>query len=335
MNVLISLHKGYGLGDAVQMSAVLRHVKKYRPHWIVDFQAEEGRECVGRGHCANVFNYGTPYPHNHYNAEVQILLYDTICNYHDKPNTRVVSCLHERFDIPWDRECAKYEIEVSERAMEAAAILTTPNYKQRKRDNELDNKVVALHYKGDSSQSRKDLTHQQAETICRLIESMGSTPLLLDWRNVSPLTDKLNVRTTGRIPTSKRWGADIEMNCAVISSCRAFIGIDSGPSKCASATETPSLVVWTGHHPTQFHDPAHNTTHLVPVDYKGLYPEITDRKVLDWFETNYNVRFYTGDPVDSIRTWLEETLSEKLSMSTTTENSRTAEARRRHRRHDG
>ena len=53
LNVLISLHRGYGLGDAVQMSAVLRHVAKYRPHWRVDFQAESGRYCIGGGIVAN------------------------------------------------------------------------------------------------------------------------------------------------------------------------------------------------------------------------------------------------------------------------------------------
>ena len=58
LNVLISLHRGYGLGDAVQMSAVLRHVVAARPEWHIDYQAEEGRHQVGRGIVDNTFAYG-------------------------------------------------------------------------------------------------------------------------------------------------------------------------------------------------------------------------------------------------------------------------------------
>src|SRR4051812_34516273 len=113
INVLVSLHRGYGLGDAVQMSAVLRHVRKYRTHWIVDFQAEPGRSCVGNGIAHNTFDYGDPYPSSNYDCEVQILLYDTWANWQDRPNTRVSSCLRERFGLEWDEECGRYQINVS------------------------------------------------------------------------------------------------------------------------------------------------------------------------------------------------------------------------------
>src|SRR5271166_6650597 len=102
--MLISLHRGYGLGDAVQMSAVLRHVAKYRPHWIVDFQAEEGRHCVGRGIVnGEIFEFKkNPNPDKQYDAEIEICLYDTWANWGDRPNTRVSSCLRDRFDLDWD-----------------------------------------------------------------------------------------------------------------------------------------------------------------------------------------------------------------------------------------
>lgn len=311
MNVLVSLYKGYGLGDGAQMSAVLRHLAKHRPGWIIDYQAEEGRHQVGRGIVANHFAYNTPYPHSHYDFEVQICLYDTWANFGDRPNTRVSSCLHERFGMGWDAECGRYQVEVRKQSTDSARTLLygwsgRANYKRRgerleghyKRNN---TRCVAIHYQGDSSQERKNLTHEQADEICRTVERFGCVPVILDWRNRSPLPYR-------RITSPEIWGADAEMVCAVISECDAFVGIDSGPSKCASATDTPALVIWTGHHPAPFHDPAPNTTHLVPRGYHGLEPVCNDRGVIDWFEQHYNTRQYNYDLVRDVGVWLKEVL---------------------------
>lgn len=304
MNVLISLHRGYGLGDAVQMSAVLKHVRKYRPHWIIDYQAEEGRECVGRGIAHNVFAYGEKQPSPHYDAEVQICLYDTWANWKDRPNTRVSSCLHERFGLEWDRECGRYEINVSDDAKATAGILLNL-VEPWPRDR---SQIVAFHYIGDSSPLKKNLTDKEAIGISGVIHKFGYIPLALDWRNARPMPLSTGIFTTGGYVFSQVWGRSAEMNCAVISQCAAFIGIDSGPSKCASATDTPSLVVWTGHHPAPFHDPAPNTTHLVPEGYHGLEPVCNDPDVIKWFEENHLIRTYKEDPVPEIERWLWDTL---------------------------
>lgn len=305
MNVLISLHKGYGLGDAVQMSAVLRHVAKYRPNWTVDYQAEEGRHQVGRGIVANTFAYGAMYPTKHYDAEVLICLYDTWANWHNRPNTRVSSCLHEHFGMEWDRECGRYQVNVPRDTcylvQEAMSYMTATRPK-------LNTRAVAVHYAGDSDRARKNLTDEQASAVCDHIIKLGRVPLLVDWRNESLLSNRTNVCTTGKCSYSREWGRDAGINTVVIGLCEAFVGIDSGPSKCASATDTPALVTWTGHHPAPFHDPAPNTTHLVPRDYHGLQPVCNDRGVIEWFEANYNVCQYDHDPVEEIKRWLTETL---------------------------
>lgn len=306
INVLISLHRGYGLGDAVQMSAVLRHVVAARPHWRADLIAEEGRHQVGRGIVANTYAYHDPgayrqpQPTCHYDAEVQICLYDTWANWGDRPNTRVSSCLHERFDLPWLPEYARYRVQVSREAADAANTLL----RGHRRDGSMvrpDARYVAVHYEGDSSPSKKNLTHSQADEVCRTIIRLGCEPLILDWRHKSPLPHRKL-----RIPQG--WGGDAEMVCAVIAQCSAFVGIDSGPSKCASATDVPALVTWTGHHPAPFHDPAPNTTHLVPCGYHGLEPVCGDPGVIKFFEDNYQVQAYDGDPVGEIKAWLREVL---------------------------
>lgn len=274
LNVLISLYPGYGLGDAVQVSAVLRHVQRYRPEWKVYFQAEPGRETVGVGIAHRVLVY-KDLVDVHFDAEVQIVLYDTPTNWEDRPNTRVTSCLHERFGIEWDRELARYQVQ-----HEPCVMIPV--------------RSVAVHYQGDSAPDRKNLSQLQARSVCTWVQSFGYHPLILDWRS-----DPLSITFGGvkkMVPTlSGRSAADV---CSAISACAAYVGIDSGPSKCASATETPALVVWTKHNPAHFHDPAPNTTHLVP----------EDTVLGKFFEANYSVRRYESDPVPEVCKWLTETL---------------------------
>lgn len=289
VNVLVSLHRGYGLGDTVQVSAVLRHVVKYRPHWTIDFQAEPCRHNVGRGIVNNTFAFGDLYTSPHYDAEVEILLFDTFANWHDRPNTHVSSCLHDRFGMKWDHECGRYQVNVSCKSVDAASALLRHS------------NCVAVHYEGVTCPEKKNLTHEQANEICLAIKRLGREPVILDWYDKSPLPFR-------RITTPQRWGTDPEMVCAVISQCEAFVGIDSGPSKCASATETPTLVVWTGHHPALYHDPSPNTTHLVPIGYHKLSPVRGSPNVVDFFERNYNIREYDNNPTKAIKLWLMEML---------------------------
>jgi hypothetical protein len=307
VHMLISLKQGYGLGDAAQMSAVLRHVVAARPSWVIDFCATAGRHTAGHGIVRNTFTFDDPAPASHYDREVEIILYDSFHNWADRPNTRVSSCLHERFGLPWVAELGRYQLNVTEAAFYTAFdflySIRAPDIAQRKA------KVVAVHYQGDSSKDKKDLTHLQAEHVCNHIMNLRRMPVLLDWRNTSPLTDMLNIPTVGRIKCADDWGKNCMMNAALISQCEAFVGIDSGPAKCASATDTPTLVTWIGHHPAPFHDPAPNTTHNVPTDYHGLEPVCNSPGVIEFFEKNYNVRKYDGNPVKEIKQWLTEQLT--------------------------
>lgn len=291
LNVLISLHRGYGLGDATQMSAVLRHVAKHRPNWFADYQAEAGKFCVGRGIInGTCYEYGkNPDPDKVYDAEVEIRLYDTFHRFSDRPNTRVSSALRECFGMDWDADCGRYQVYVRPEVTQAAKMLVYSD------------DVVAIHYQGDTAQARKNLSHDQADRVCRAVDELDYQPLVLDWFDRSPLGFR-------RISGPTEWGGDAERVCAVVSQCRAFVGIDSGPSKCASATGTPTLVVWSGHHPALFHDPAPNTIHLVPRGYHKLEPVCDDPGTVAFFESHYNVRQYDGDPVDEVKDWLREVL---------------------------
>lgn len=305
MNVLVSLHRGYGLGDAVQMSSVLRHVVAARPNWVVDYRAEEGKHQVGQGIVSRVFPY-TFTTNHHYDAEVQVCLYDNWVPRADRPSTHVSYALEEYFGLDWRPEFGRYQVEVSKEALIAAgALIHGATYTKNLEDREQEYRGirhVAVHYDGDSAPTKKNLTHEQANRLCLWIEHLGYMPVILDWRGKCELPFR-------RLRTPSHWGADAEMVCAVIRQCEAFVGVDSGPAKCASATDVPSLVVWTGHHPAQFHDPAPNTTHLIPVGYHDLAPVRGDRGVVGWFEANYAVREYERCPLRQACKWLQEVLA--------------------------
>jgi hypothetical protein len=294
MKVLVKLHPGYGMGDAVQMSSVLQHLAKYKRSWIIFYRAEGQFHTVGYGIAHKILNAPSPMD---IDSEVEICLYDTWANWHDRPNTRVSSCLHDTFGLGWDPECAKYKVNVTqEQTLDALEFLDSIGADlNRQRSN-----VIAIHYRGDSDKVNKDLSHEQATQICNHILWLDYIPLLLDWRSEWPTSILSGVKTVGK---NKTWGRDPQRNCALIALCTAFVGIDSGPSKCAGATDTPSLVTWTGHHPAPFFDPASNVTHNVPDNYHGLFPVCNDPGVIDWFEQHHKVQKY-DNPVTGINTWL-------------------------------
>lgn len=303
-NALISLHKGYGLGDAVQISAVLRHVAAAHPDWTISFQAEEGRHQVGRGIVANTFTSVPITSSVRYDFEIPIILHDNWIPFADRPSTHVSKCLRDMFGLHWNPTLGRYKVNVTQQQIHDAASFFE---KRRVRTNRQGRGVVCIHYLGDSDKTRKDLTHEQAYTICRCVLACGRIPLMLDWRDEWP-----GPVLGGTIETSyylpSEWGSDAQRNCALISQCEAFVGIDSGPAKCAATTDTPSLVIWTGHHPAQFFDPAPNTTHLVPAGYHSMNPVRNDSGVVSWFESNYSTRMYTSDLVVGVCSWLREVL---------------------------
>lgn len=289
------------------MTAVLRHVIKNRPHWLIDYQADRGSHSAMLGLVRNAISYDEPLPCSEYEREIQINLYDTFACWEDRPNTRVSQCLHERFGMKWEAELGRYQINVGIKQTEDAYdyLHTLTQY----RWNDQKFPIVCIQYEGDSAQHMKNLNVAEAAEICAAVMKMGRIPLLMDWRNRSPIPNEQTIHTTGRMAVSSEWGRDAQMNAAIISQCEAFIGIDSGPGKCATATDTPTLICWTGNHPALFHDPSPNTTHLVPENHRSN-PLLQGNKVVaDWFENNYLwQRYFPGELVWNVKKWLKETL---------------------------
>ena len=154
-----------------------------------------------------------------------------------------------------------------------------------------------------SDPGRKNLTHEQAGAIADDIQK-HAIPVVFD--------SNVNRQIRGAFAGYRMGidGGDAEHVAALVSQCEAFVGIDSGPAHAACSTNTPALVVWTGHHPLQYMDPAPNVLHLVPENHREMEPVRGHPGCADWFEGNYRWRAYRpfSGVVDGVRAWLGEVL---------------------------
>src|SRR5262249_3347224 len=129
--------------------------------------------------------------------------------------------------------------------------------------------AVLIHYQGNTSGERKDLPHDLVRSVCEVVLRAGATPVILDWDNRSPLVNHESIHNPGA--NDELWGGtgtgDAEALAALIDQSALMIGVDSGPLHVAGATSTPTLAIWTQHHPVHYFDLAGNVTHLVPEDH--------------------------------------------------------------------
>lgn len=279
VRILFDLRSGIGLGDATQMGILFRHLRKYRPHWVVDVRCPDGfAACFVN--CVNMV-WGQDKPNQSvYEQIIGLNWTDCFETFGDRPSTKVAYALKNMFGIAeYDPALGRYEVQ--------------PNMEVLERCNW--GRTVACHFVGNSHPEKKNLSLDCRETIRRQIQELNGMPLGLDY-----------YRGAGEL-------------AAAISKCKAFIGIDSGPGKVASATDTPSLICWTGHHPLRYHDPAPNTTHLIPWDWKYNFPFTispvlgmlhAEMKAAEYFEANYKfITYRPGELAQEACRWLRETLS--------------------------
>jgi len=292
------------------MGVVLKHLARHRPDWQVTIRVGRGKHTALIGLCHRVSHDQEPeLNESDYDSVHHAGFYENYCKYTDRPNSKITNCLAENFGLNYDLDLGRYEIRIGAVARQKAmdyyqSIGASINGEKAA--------VVICHYEGNTSNWRKNLHHFQMQSITDLIRASGRIPVILDWDNRSPLPDQKTIFCP-RPAKDDIWGGfgtgDAEMIAALIHCAEAFVGIDSGPGKVASATNTPSLICWVGHHPIQFHDPAENTLHLIPKDWRSLSPA-DHGGVAEYFVRHYQYRTYDGEwgLPGEVRRWLCEVL---------------------------
>lgn len=285
----------HGLGDAAQFTCVLKHLRAYRPDWIVDVVSGRGKHSAFRGLCRASYHEHEPRPsEGEYDQIVYVNWCENYNRYNDRPNSKITNALADEFGIPYDPKLGTYSIAVSPEARERVTRYLESIGCARGADGRYN--AVIVHYEGNTTTDRKNLDHNTARVICRSANFAGHKAVILDWDRRSVLIDGVNIVTPG-VHDHDIWGGfgsgDAESIAALVGASRLFVGIDSGPGKVASATDTPTLIVWTGHHPLQFHDPHALTTHVIPAHHESMPPLGGDREMIRYFQDRYRYITYT------------------------------------------
>jgi FkbM family methyltransferase len=223
-------------------------------------------------------------------------------SFEDCPSTKAEHCLADVFGLrPIPRLC-RYTIGPSPNSTEQAATWlrsvcnTGPDSNGRF-------PAVLIHYQGNTSSDHKNLPHETIRAVCNDILDAGAVPVILDWDKRSPLPDGVRIHNPGT--QVGLWGGtgtgDAGALAALIEQSALMIGIDSGPLHVAGACTTPTIAVWTGHHPLHYFGHAPNVLHLVPPNHKTLLRG--DRAVGEsYFEKCYRFRVFSDLTADLRRT---------------------------------
>lgn len=256
-NILHKFH--HGIGDAVMFTAVLKHLKSYRPDWEQDVWALKGKHTAFTAVARDGFDNEPP--RSKYNNFYDHSWDECWDSWPDSPGTKTALCLRQKFNLSPVWELLKYEMSIGPAAKDRAEtyIKTLPN-----------KPFVLIHYEGNTSQKEKNLPHQVIRDVCDYLLDRGYTPVILDWDRRSPIPDQrtvFNPDVDNPIWMSHGTG-DAETIAALVERAALFIGIDSGPCKVAYCTKTPNLTCWVGHHPYHYVDNAPNVLHLVPDNHR-------------------------------------------------------------------
>lgn len=269
-NVLIEFR--HGLGDAVQLTIVLAHLAKLRPDWCVDVAALRGKHSAFEGLCRNVFVLDKDaVDQSRYNEVYKLDWHEANESSAEWPSTKSSRCLKEVFSISPQADLCRYQIQIGDTAKERASNYLTQVSKSAA-NGQGRFPVVLIHYEGNTSGDRKNLPHDLIREVCETVLRLGFVPVILDWDRRSRLPDGTRIHNPGA--DHELWSGlgtgDAETLAALIQASSLMIGVDSGPLHVAGATSTPTIGVWTHHHPTRYFDLADNVLHMVPGDHEKL-----------------------------------------------------------------
>ncbi len=286
----------HGLGDAVQLTAVLAHLRHYHPDWDVDMASLVGKHSAFSGLCRHSLVLDRePVRRDGYERVLALDWHECRTAQAAWPSTKLARCLKEVFGLEPLPELCRYTIQVGDEARARARRYLESLCPQGSRGGRFP--VVLLHYQGNTSGGSKDLDHDLAREVCEAATRAGFVSVVLDWDRRSPLPDGREIHCPGA-------GHDLWQNtgtgdaatlAALIEQSALMVGVDSGPLHVAGATSTPTVGVWTAHHPVHFYDLADNVTHLVPAEHARL---AAGPEAQAYFQASYRHRVYRSLEVE-------------------------------------
>jgi hypothetical protein len=288
----------HGLGDAMQLTSVLRHLQQIRTDLEVSVRLGRGKHSACRGLCRQLYLEDEPAPQQLFNVRLHLDWWEPDRCYEGVPSTKAEKCLREVFHMQPRPELVRYVLQAAPEDEAEAEYHCA-----------FDRPLVLLHYEGNTSCDRKNLSHETARAICEQVYALGHTPLVLDWDDRSPVPDQRRVFCWRKRHPYWRGTSmgDAGLIAALCRRAALVVAVDSGPLHVAVATDTPTIAIWRGHHPVHYCCPSPNALHLVPSDHEGQLREPRELG-RQYFTANYRFRTYT-----TLEDTVRETLTEALT----------------------
>jgi ADP-heptose:LPS heptosyltransferase len=281
----------HGLGDAVQLTIVLKHLAKFRPNWIVDVESGVGKHSVFHGLCNESWIAGRKEADpKAYDKIFQVHWFESFGNipYTSVPPTKTTKALRDEFRIDPDTNLFYYQINITDESRRLATQYLS-KIPQRKG-------YILAHFQGNTSFRAKNVEEPVMRKFCSWANQQDYTVIVLDWdrRKASQLANGSTIFCPG--VNDPIWGGnntgDGNVLAALIEQANLFVGIDSGPLHVAGATMTPTLGLWTGHHPMHYYELSNNVKHLLPIDSKNNIHSKFKFENEEYFHDNYQYRYY-------------------------------------------
>ncbi len=264
----------HGLGDVVQLTVVLRHLRSKWPGRKLYVGTYEKWLGVLDGLADEQFDHKAPAPDGC--EVVELDWHEPQRCYANHPGTKAERCLLEVFNIEPDLGLCGYQLTPGPDAHAAADEWLADRF------GDLSSRppFALVHYHGHSSRARKDLTEKIAAETCEALVAAGVTPLVFDERGESPLNPEWLVRT---LPPPI-------VTAALATRSRINIGIDSGPGHIFGAVANAAVIAWYEHHPYHFYEPNEHVLHLVPEDHHRLLKPRQAKEACEFFQQHYRHR---------------------------------------------
>jgi ADP-heptose:LPS heptosyltransferase len=252
----------HGLGDCIDYSIVIKHLKDKYPDLKIKVIANEGSHWAFYKIADNFQSI------NNYSVDdLNEFLFIEDFNYPSEiwtslPSSKVTHTLVHNYGL--------------EPKLELYYPTFTPTDEAIKMVDELQihKPFVVLNYLGMTDLGRKDLTHEQAQAICNYFIKQNYICVIADYEHQCPFADDKNFITLYKNNIIWRNGPNCGILYELIRRANLFIGIDSGPSHLAAATDTPSLIIWKAEaawHPGIGTNLDRNCIHFIPEEHITKY----------------------------------------------------------------
>ena len=263
----------HGLGDSVQFTVALRHLRAAFPGRPIAVQACDSLAEFFRPLVDRVYGAGDRIPPGEHDYIEDCPWVVPAACYADSPSTKAEAWLRLRGIAPQADLC-RYDARPSVEALAAAREYLAEC-------DALENAVL-IHHTGRTARNRKTLPDSLWVGLVERLRAEGFAPIVLDWECHGRPGATVGLPGT-HTPGRGHWlwhgwdRADIERLAALASLARCCVGIDSGPGHVFQASGAPTVIAWTRHHPLNFAPLSSDTIHIVPADHrrwaKGLTPQ--------------------------------------------------------------